>query len=113
MVDDDSSGSEGDLLPHLDKSCPRSLLRMVDEALEFELGGLARDDVFADNDSIEEVVPSRMVSEGEHEGELNELAGKIFESDPKMNVLLKKVKGVRKEKSIMVLECRTHSKKIL
>lgn len=37
---------------------------------------------------------------------------KCFDSDPDMHVPLKKLQGVRKEKSIVVLERRTCSKKI-
>lgn len=68
---------------------------------------------FAVKDLIEEDVLCRTVSNGEQEGALNELTAKFFDSDPEMHVFLKKVKVVRKEKSIVVLECRTHSKKFI
>lgn len=43
-------------------------------------------------------VNGQAVSDGEPEEELNELAAKCFDSDPDMNVPLKKLRGVRKEK---------------
>lgn len=56
---------------------------------------------------------SKAGSEGEFEEELNELATKSFDYDPNTHVSLKKVKGIQKEKSIVVLQCRTRSKKCL
>lgn len=56
---------------------------------------------------------SQAVIDGEIEDALNELAAKCFDSDPDMHGPLKKIKGVRKQKSIVVLERRTHSKKFI
>lgn len=55
----------------------------------------------------------RHESSGESEEDLHELAGKEFDSDPEMNIPLKKIKGIRRAKSIVVLERRKRSKKLL
>lgn len=68
----------------------------MDEALEFELGGLGKRALFVDEDLC------RANSEGDYE-ELNELAAKCFNSDPEMHVPLKNMKGIQREKSIVVL----------
>lgn len=96
-----------------EKPEPRSPLRLVDMALEFELVELGGRDFFVADAMENEDVLSRAISDGDSEEGLNELAAKCFESDPDMHVPLKKLKGVRKEKSIVVLERRTRSKKFI
>lgn len=86
---------------------PKSSLRLVDEALEFEMGCLAGQGGLEFGDLSEELMDCREISDVEHGDELNELVAKGFESDPDMHVPLKKLKGVRKEKSIVVFERHT------
>ncbi|KAF5465236.1 hypothetical protein F2P56_015261 [Juglans regia] len=65
----------------------------MDEALEFELGGLGDRDFFKGEDLNNVGIGYKTGSEGESEDDLNELAAKSFDSDPDMHVPLKKVKG--------------------
>lgn len=93
---------------------PRSSLKLVDEALEFEVGcmadrGIMGEDGFGDDGLFTQ---SQAISYVEPDEELNELAAKCFDSNPDMNVLLRKLRD-KEKKSIVVLERRTRSKNFL
>ena len=83
---------------------PRSLLMVVDEALEFELCRLVEKEVG---------VPKQRFSlfEGDPEDDLEELTNKCFDSDLELNVPLKCLRGRKKKSPMIVLERKTRSRK--
>ncbi|XP_042974708.1 uncharacterized protein LOC122306346 [Carya illinoinensis] len=90
MEDDNDSDSGSEALHSSTISRPRSILRMIDESLEFELGSMARDgDVFTSG-RLGPGESGRAGSKGDQDEELNELAAKVFDLDPDMHVPLKK-----------------------
>lgn len=97
------------------ENSPRSALKFIDEALEFQLSGLIEKGVLR-MDGVDEGgqnIITRAISDVEPEEELNELAAKCLDSYPNMHVPLRKLRGTRKEKSIVALERRTRSKKFI
>ncbi|KAF5464894.1 hypothetical protein F2P56_014933 [Juglans regia] len=68
---------------------PRCSLKLIDEALEFEIGCMAEREILRLGGLEEEGMLGNdtVVLDGDPEEELNELAAKNFDSDPNMNVL--------------------------
>ncbi|XP_042973018.1 uncharacterized protein LOC122304820 [Carya illinoinensis] len=89
MEDDNDSDSGSEALHSSTISGPRSILRMIDESLEFELGSMARDGDFLTSGRLEPGESGRAGLEGDQDEELNELAAKMFNLDPDMHVPLK------------------------
>lgn len=98
----------------LNRGClsPRSSLKIVDEAMEFELCQIA-------DKGTEEAIENRgltglhvqSLSENEGEDEIEELVTKCFNSDSEIDAPMKNLRGTKKKKATVVLEGTTRSNK--